>query len=226
MKKYLLLMLAFVNTVLVAVYVALIPKSELPMHYDFSGRVDRFGSKWELLLISIIVAIPVVVFYVYRFIKGRDNCEDKNQKYIERLCCGLFILFTAICWFVIFITSNGTEVLGTGIYSVFVMIIGMLFAYMGNFFGKIKPNRMFGIRTRATLNNDVVWRKTHRLGGYFTVTGGAVLVILGVLGLFLSDIVLSVLLPITIVVFLTLVLVPVIYAQAIYKKEKSKGNTA
>lgn len=55
--------------------------------------------------------------------------------------------------------------------------VGMLFIVLGNYMPKIKPNYFIGIRTPWTLENEVVWQKTHRVGG-------KVFVIMGVLIMF------------------------------------------
>lgn len=40
---------------------------------------------------------------------------------------------------------------------------------------KIKPNHYFGIKTPWNLKNEIVWKKTHRLGYYTAMIGGFVL---------------------------------------------------
>ncbi|MDB6120503.1 MAG: hypothetical protein JWO08_4284, partial [Verrucomicrobiaceae bacterium] len=47
-----------------------------------------------------------------------------------------------------------------------------LLAIMGNFFGKLKPNRYMGIRLPWTLKSETVWRRTHRVTGWlYTIVG-------------------------------------------------------
>jgi uncharacterized membrane protein len=50
--------------------------------------------------------------------------------------------------------------------------IGLLFMLMGNTFGKVRSNYMFGIRTPWTLASERSWNRTHRAGGWaFVIVG-------------------------------------------------------
>ncbi len=57
--------------------------------------------------------------------------------------------------------------------------MGLLFYFMGVLIGKARRNYMIGIRTPWTLASDVVWDKTHRLGGVLFKIAG-VLALVGV----------------------------------------------
>jgi uncharacterized membrane protein len=48
-------------------------------------------------------------------------------------------------------------------------LLAMMLAVMGNSLGKIRRNQLFGIRTTWTLKSDVVWERTHRMGGRLMV---------------------------------------------------------
>src|SRR5688500_1755143 len=57
--------------------------------------------------------------------------------------------------------------------------IGGLFVLIGNVMTRMRPNWFMGIRTPWTLSSDVVWRRTHRVGGYAFVLAGCLLVAMG-----------------------------------------------
>ena len=56
----------------------------------------------------------------------------------------------------------------------FVINLGMsvLFIFLGNYMGKLRRNFWMGIRTPWTLTSDVVWERTHRVGGWLFVAIG------------------------------------------------------
>lgn len=60
---------------------------------------------------------------------------------------------------------------------VILVSVGLLFAVIGNFMTTVKQNWTFGMRLSWTLSDDVVWRKTNRLGGYLFVLAGAVTIV-------------------------------------------------
>ena len=59
--------------------------------------------------------------------------------------------------------------------------IGLLFAGLGNEFGRLKRNSFAGIRVPWTLANEEVWRISHRVGGRAFVIVGLVSVLCGLI---------------------------------------------
>lgn len=57
-----------------------------------------------------------------------------------------------------------------------VAMIGVSFIAIGNFLPRIRSNWWMGIRTPWTLENERVWRETHRLAGWTFVAGGVLAV--------------------------------------------------
>lgn len=55
--------------------------------------------------------------------------------------------------------------------------IGIVFAVMGNYMGKVQRNFFVGIRTPWTLANEEVWLRTHRVAGKLFVASGVVLAV-------------------------------------------------
>jgi uncharacterized membrane protein len=66
---------------------------------------------------------------------------------------------------------------GFDVTKVILIAVGLLFAVVGNFMTTVKQNWTFGMRVSWTLSDEVVWRKTNRLGGYLFVVAGAVTVL-------------------------------------------------
>lgn len=58
---------------------------------------------------------------------------------------------------------------------VIVAAVGLLFVGMGNYLPRIRSNWFIGIRTPWTLDNERVWRATHRVGGRAFVAAGLVM---------------------------------------------------
>ena len=61
-------------------------------------------------------------------------------------------------------------------------LLGVLFAVIGNYMPKCRPNYYVGIRVPWTLASEENWRRTHRVGGYAWMTGGIVVVVAAWLG--------------------------------------------
>lgn len=223
MKKHLLLIITLINAAVTALYIALLPKAEIPMHYNALGNADRYGSKWELMIMPLALFLPVIIYYVYSFFKSEDE-DGKNRMYIKKVVWGLFIVLFVLFWVLIFTTSNGADKIGTLAVSLIFILFGALMAYIGNFYGKIKQNSMLGIKTHATLKSENVWRKTHRLSGYLAVLSGIIWIIGGVVTIFLNQLSAVVFIPCLAVMLLLMFIIPLIYSELLYHKEKTKNE--
>ncbi|MBX7194498.1 MAG: SdpI family protein [Sandaracinaceae bacterium] len=87
--------------------------------------------------------------------------------------------------------------------------IGVLFAVLGNFMGKVQRNAFVGIRTPWTLSNEEVWLRTHRLAGKLFVAGGVVMAVSSFFG---PAIIVGVLLAVG------LSFVPIVYSYVLHRR--------
>ena len=64
----------------------------------------------------------------------------------------------------------------------FLLILGLGLAVMGNVMPRTRPNPIMGIRTRATLNDPLLWARVHRLFGGLLVGSGVLVMLLATTG--------------------------------------------
>ncbi|HEX2923698.1 MAG TPA: SdpI family protein [Chloroflexota bacterium] len=149
----------------------------IPVHWNISGQVDRYGGKVEGLL-----AIPLITLSTYILLiltplidPGRANYERFAGVYslIRTL---LTVLFAAI-YAVVLLWVRGYQV---DVSAIIPIAIGAFFIIIGNYMGKIRPNWFVGIRTPWTISSKRSWTKTHRLGGWIFILMGLVLILSGV----------------------------------------------
>jgi uncharacterized membrane protein len=56
-----------------------------------------------------------------------------------------------------------------------ILVTGLMLIMTGNALGKIRLNRLVGIKTPWTLRDEEVWDRTHRFGGWIFVGAGTAL---------------------------------------------------
>ncbi len=140
-----------------------------PIHWGISGQPDGFGSPWVLALLGPGVAVGLTALLASLPLLGpfRSNFERFRVTY-GRIC----VLMAAMCLglqLVLLLNAAGTGLsVGRGLS----LILGLAIACLGNWMGKLRRNFYVGIRTPWTLANDVVWERTHRLGGRLFVASG------------------------------------------------------
>lgn len=166
-----LLVLSFLATLPV---IPMLP-AQIPTHWNIQGEVDNMGSKYVAILTG---ALPVLIYglltVIPRIDPGRANYEIHKKAYsVLRVGISLFLVF--IHWIAM------AYALGVGVSISFLVPtgVGILFMIIGNFMTQIRHNYFFGIRLPWTLADEVVWRKTHRLGGYMFTAAGILTVISG-----------------------------------------------
>ena len=92
----------------------------------------------------------------------------------------LFIIVLLISALVFFIIHSALQTISSPPGSIF-MIIGALFAVIGNYFPSLKPNYFIGIRTPWTLESEKVWKETHKMAGKLWLPGGILIALAGLI---------------------------------------------
>ena len=96
------------------------------------------------------------------------------------------------------------------IATVIPVFIGVVFLVIGNYLPKTKQSYTMGIKLPWTLNSEENWNRTHRLGGFLWVLGGAAFIVLSIFkwwNIYVFFAILAV-----------MVLVPTVYSYLLYRK--------
>ena len=224
--NYALCLIALVSSIVALPY---LPDS-VPMHFGINGAVDRYGSKYEMLLLpAVLVLINVLSeFGLLRArLNGRDpesravKSDGENAKVATITMTVISFVLVILNFALIYIAHSSSENLGdlpfdfTGLSSV---ALGITFIVTGNYMPKTKRNSLIGMRTVWSMYNDVTWQKSNRFAAYALVLAGIVTAFCGlVFGGMASLIVLLGTLVITSVVI-------TIYSYRVYRKEKNNEN--
>jgi uncharacterized membrane protein len=129
------------------------------------------------------------------------------------------LILDGVLLFLLIVQLTTTAVvLGVPIDLQFVLClsISILFMFLGNYMGKLRRNFWAGIRTPWTLTSDVVWERTHRLGGWLFVLTG----LLGVIMSFIPWLRLWGLMAVLFIVIIVLV----VYSYVIYQRYTVEGK--
>ena len=144
----------------------------VPTHWNASGEIDGYGSKNTLLIIPFM--LPVLVYIIMTIapkIDPKNKIAIMGKKY-EQLKFFLVLFMSVLALFIIY--SSKTQSFSSP--NIIYILLGLLFAGLGNFMKTVKPNYFIGIKTPWTLENETVWKKTHLLGGKIWFVGGLLIV--------------------------------------------------
>lgn len=221
-----LLMVAFAMT---ALALSVLPDI-VGVHFDIHGNPDRFGSKYELLIIPLAVLVMQVVFeIVCTFLKRTlDKTDDEkkraeatsNLKQIGKVSVVVSIVFIFVnaFWLYAAYSSVSAAAPSIDIMKCVGIIIGLTLVIMGDRMPKTRINSIVGFRLPWTMYNDVTWRKSNLFASYVMMLVG---IIMAICALIFEGIVISI---IIISLIILSVLICICYAYTVYKKEKNNEN--
>ena len=197
-----------------AVVISLLAYPKLPermaSHWNGKGEVDGWLSKSVCLWIMPgIMVFQTSLFFVILLIDPlRKNIEKFFGYYAGFIIIINLFLLAVHGWMILWnldiqISSNIFMPVG----------IACLIFYLGIVMSNVKPNWFIGIRTPWTLSNEIVWQKTHKLGGVlFRIA--AIIILIG--AVFTKYAIVFMIAPIIAVSIITL-----IYSLIIWKQLKT-----
>lgn len=184
--------------------------SKVPVHWNIKGEIDRYGDKSELIIIPFL--LPLLMYLIFLIVPKIDpkNKLNKMGGKLHTLKFLMTVFMSMLALFIIYTAKNQSFANPNNL----VLLVGVLFIILGNYFKTIKPNYFIGIRIPWTLENETVWKKTHQLGGKMWFVGGIIVV--------LSSLILN--RQLNFVLFLIIVviisIVPIAYSYVVFKSEK------
>ena len=145
---------------------------QVPIHWNAAGEVDGYSSRvvGAFLFPGIIIGM-YLMFLLFPYIdpKKERYSQFRNVYHIFKT---VLVLFMAAIYFIVSFNALGHNI---PVEFWIPIMVGILFILLGSYMSKIKINWFMGIRTPWTLSSEVVWNKTHRVGGKVFMLGGAMI---------------------------------------------------
>lgn len=192
--------------VLACVYTHL--PEQVPMHWGINGEVE-YSAKWQVWMPFSLGVILAILFDVLPKIDPKRKNYEKFGQYYD-LFVIVMLVFLMIMDGIILLESFLPGTISVG--KVVFILIGILFAILGNIMPKIKTNFYMGIRTPWALTNSDVWNKTQRLAGKMMFVVGLISIVSGML---LSEFVCFVIMMISVA---CMTIVPLVMSYVWYRK--------
>lgn len=148
--------------------------AQIPMHWNFAGEVDDYGSKTEALIFmpAIALGITFLLAFLPRLDPRRENIET-SMKFWNAVAISV-VAFLAYIHVLIVLIATGTKI---DLPSAMVPGISALFILIGNYLQKTRSNWFGGVRTPWTMSSEYSWEKTHRLAGRLFIGTGLITIV-------------------------------------------------
>jgi len=189
---------------------------QIPTNWGIDGTVT-YGGKgtiWALVFLSLAL---LLMFDLLPKIDPRKKNYEKFSKYYDGFCIFMMLFLMLMEGIIV---SESFWPGRISVSKIVILLVGILFLFMGNMMPKVKSNFYMGIKTPWTLSDADVWNKTHRLGGILMFVTGAVVIIAGFL---LPDVItFYVLMSLVIVVTLIPTIMSYIWYRNLQKEENDR----
>ena len=188
----------------------------IPVHWNISGEVDRYGGKIEGLLLMPLMAagIYLLMRFLPKIDPGRANYARFGGVYatiriaiLAMMALIQGLVLASVLWRPLDMSAAAP------------LLVGALFVLMGGLMGKIRPNWFVGIRTPWTLTSKVAWVRTHRLGGWLFVAQGLLFILSGLAGVRAFHLV-------VIGSMFVVIVVLVVYSYVVWRSDPEKQSPA
>ena len=213
-KNYLKKELPILTVVFLPILFILIVQDQLNSFAQINWIEKKQISTWIFLLsiVGLNILIYGLMLLIQRIDPKKSNYEIfKSAFYKIRFIISLFM--TVITGLIIAVN------IGIVLDELKIIRIStfVLLAVTGNYIYNVKPNWFIGFRTPWTLDNEMVWRKTHHLGAKIMI------------GFSIFGIAISIIpqedttgLIVFLTVILTMVSIPIIYSYRLHKRLTNK----
>lgn len=181
---------------------------QMVTHTNWRGQPDAYSSKTVALLgLPIATLVMAGVFTLLARIQNLSSV--KTIMWIAALTPMVVLQALSICYALGRKLDVSVVMWGT---------FGLILILVGNYFPKLRRNRISGIKTPWTLASELSWNKTHRVGGKLVMLYGLVM-LLG--ALFLDA---AALLGVIIAGAVALVLFLAIYSYTVWKSDPNRSR--
>lgn len=182
----------------------------MPTHWGISGEADGFSSRTFAVFVFpiILLALNLLCIITGAFDKKNRHTKANNIRYFLVPCISVF---TGA------MTYSAAFEKTWNFFAVIPLILGLLFAIMGNLMPKVRQNSTLGFKFKWTLQSEDNWNATHRFGGKVMVIAG----LLVMLTAFLPTVTMLIT---TLIVLLSALIISVVYSYLYFKKELKNGK--
>lgn len=170
-----LYVLMFLPLAATLVCLPFLPES-IPAHYGFTGQVDRWGSKYETVITPLMTIGFGFFMLAMAKVAAKDEKDGQNNEKVALItaiaCLGVFCGLTA---FVLCTAFTGLESFGdipVDLFQGLGVLTGIGLVVIGNISPKLRKNSIVGLRTKWSMKNEAVWKKSQRVWGILSMLGG------------------------------------------------------
>ena len=164
----LLTLVALVVPSLYLLYVWPALPAQVPSHFGLNGHADGYTSRANIWLLTLALPLGVALLFTLLPFLDPKHRLDGNSPNFQKLRLAVVALLSSLACYSLYAALHPNTPPGRGL----AVVLGLFFAFLGNYLTTVQPNYFVGIRTPWTLESPTVWARTHRVGGILFCLSG------------------------------------------------------
>jgi uncharacterized membrane protein len=169
--RFVLISVLTVGILMLAISYLLVPSMgpNLAIHWNAEGVADSYGTPFTALYLIPLMTMALSIMLM--FIPGIDPLKVNIATFRSQY--NVFVIFFAgFMYYVHGLSLAWNLGLRFSMNAMLAPAMGLFFIIAGMLLLKAKRNYFIGIRTPWTLASDIVWEKTHQMGGRLFIASG------------------------------------------------------
>ena len=167
----------------------------VPVHFGINNQIDRWGSKYELLILPLLIIVIGVMFLLTaKYLDKNEQNGSNNFNVCTTIGMAVLLMFNVLTYYTLYISFMGfqdLEAVQIDLFNLVAFLLGLVIVIIGNIMPKAKMNSLLGLRTKWSMSSEEAWKKSQRFGGYSAIITGLIMMVLSVvlngsIGLFIS----------------------------------------
>lgn len=149
----------------------------IPAHYNFAGMVDRWGSKYEILIFPAFILPYSAVWIACGRSLWRSQAERASELIWMIAGAVQLLVFIALQLYFLYASfrqAANLSTLSVDLNRLLCIVSAVGFMAMGNYLPKLQKPGPTGLHTPWSMKNEAVWRRSQRFGGRAMVAAGVV----------------------------------------------------
>lgn len=149
---------------------------QVPVHWNFAGEADRYGSRWELMVFGPgLMLLTWVLLVVLKRVDPKASRPLPPDAPPAEAGTREGVIAVVLWLLAVVHVSAMLQAVGSPLGGPLLMALAFTAfqLVLGNVMPRLRPNFYVGVRTSWTLSSDTVWRRTHRLAGKLLFVSGA-----------------------------------------------------
>lgn len=179
-NKFAVYVLSILPLIITIIALFFLP-DKIAAHYDVNNQVDRYGSKYESLILPFFTLLfGLFMHSMIKFSTRNEKPGSDNENTLIRLTNISLLVFNLMTGFFLYTAFHQVGDLSStpiDLSQLTIAALGIGMIFIGPLMPKLGMNSLIGIRTPWSMKNEDTWKKCQHFGGFSFLFAGILIIL-------------------------------------------------